>query len=80
MVADLKVVEKLIMVKARVTNQDIQESHSIGTAVTMSIPHDHLHVRKRCAMWVPLSLTNNNGLGLSGASSCCESLTEAIQN
>ena len=42
----------------RVTTREIQESLSIGTAATMSILHDHLRVRKRCARCIPHSLTD----------------------
>ena len=54
------------------TIRGILESLSIGTAATMSILHDHLRVDPPQA--------NNGGVGLSGASWCCESLTEAVHN
>ena len=37
---------------ARVSTQEIQESLSIGTEAPMSVLHDHLRVRKRCARWI----------------------------
>ena len=42
----------------RVTTREIQKSPNIGTAATKSISHDHLRVRKRCAKWIPHSLTD----------------------
>ena len=56
-VANIEAAEKLIRVEPIITTRDIQESLSIGTA-TMSILHDHLRVRKRCARWIPHSLTD----------------------
>ena len=79
-IANIEAAEKLIRVEPRITTREIQKSLSIGTAATMSISHDHLRVRKRCARWTPHSLTNNDGLGLKGASSRCESSTGAVLN
>ena len=49
--------ENFIRFEPRVTTGEIQESLSIGMAATMSILHNHLGVRKRCARWIPHSLT-----------------------
>ena len=57
-IANIEAAEKLIRVEPRITTREIQKSLSIGTAATMSISHDHLRVRKRCARWTPHSLTD----------------------
>ena len=73
--------DKIVRTERRVTSREIQESRSIGMAATMSILHDHLRVRKRCAGWIPHSLTNEQGRArCQWSSSRCESSMEAVQN
>ena len=57
-VTNIEATEKLIRVEPRVTTRESLESLSTGTAATMSILHDHLRVRKRCARWILHSLTD----------------------
>ena len=57
-VTNIEAVEKFIWARLRVTTQEIQESLRIGMAVTMSILYNRLRVRKRCAEWIPHSLTD----------------------
>ena len=59
-VTNTEAVEKLIRAKPRVNTLEIQESRSIGTAATITILHDHLHVRKQCARWILHSLTDEH--------------------
>ena len=80
-VTDIEAAGKVVKAEPRITTREIQESLSIGMAATMSILHNHLGVRKRCARWIPHSLTDERRwVKLLGASSCCESSTEAVQN
>ena len=57
-VTNIEAVETLIRAEPRVTTREIQESTGIGTAATMSISHGHLRIKKRCAGWIPHSLTD----------------------
>ena len=70
--------KKLIRAEPRVTTRKIQESLSIETTATMSTV---IFVSENDVQGgSPIRWqTSNDGLGLSGASSCCKSSTEAFK-
>ena len=62
-VTNMEVAKTLIRAEPRFTTWEIQESLSIRMVATMSILHDHLRVRKQCAMWILHSLTDEQRWG-----------------
>lgn len=56
---NIDAVEKLVKQDPRITCRDLQDILGIGSAAVDTILHKHLGLRKRCARWVPHSLTED---------------------
>ena len=48
-VENIEAVRNLIKNNARITTDEMQDTHGIGPSATNSILHKHLDVQKRCA-------------------------------
>lgn len=65
-------VRKLIKKDPCVTCHGTETALDIGSTATQSIIHDHLHVRKQCAHWMPHSLMDQHGTSqVERSNSCC---------